>query len=346
MRRSLLVCLLAFSAVVVSACSSGGGAAPARATGGGGGGGGGAGATTPSPSAVATATPAPLPLYAIDALRARVRVPGTLTAGAPLPGGPGYAKHEVTWNSAGSTMTGVLDVPSGAGPFPVVIVNHGYVPVGQYYVGQDSNKYADPFAEAGFVTISPNYPGYAGSGPGTTGVPSIVNTAISDMDLISALPSLSQADPTRVAVAGHSNGGGVSEILLAADSRVKAVVLYAPVSTDMADNARKFWFARGSGDGTTATGGLPSPDQAPAAYALMSPRGHLPAAGPPTLVMQGTRDEDIPAAWTSATMAALQAAGIRSQFVSFDGAMHNFTGADLGRANSLAISWLNDAVGR
>jgi dipeptidyl aminopeptidase/acylaminoacyl peptidase len=282
------------------------------------------------------------PPYAIEALRARVRVPGTLTVGAPLPGGPGYAKHSVTWISAGSTMTGVLDVPGGPGPFPVVIVNHGYVPVGQYYVGQDSDKYADPFAAAGFVTISPNYPGYAGSGPGTPGVPPIVNQAISDMDLVSALSSLPQADTARVAVAGHSNGGGVSEILLAADSRVKAVVLYAPVSTDMADNARKWWVLRGP----EGTGGLPSPDQDPTAYALLSPRSHLPASGPPTLVMQGTRDEDIPADWTSATVTALQAAGIRSQFVSFDGAMHNFAGADLGRANSLAIAWLRDGLGQ
>jgi dipeptidyl aminopeptidase/acylaminoacyl peptidase len=328
--------LLVLVGVTVSACSSGGGGAspPARTSAGS------APASTPSPTGSSTPTPVPLPAYAIDALRSRVRVPGAITVGEPLPGGPGYAKHAVTWSSAGSTMTGVLDVPTGPGPFPVVIVNHGYVPVGQYYVGQDSNKYADPLAGAGFVTISPNYPGYAGSGPGTPGVPPIVNQAISDMDLVSALSSLPQADPSRVAVAGHSNGGGVSEILLAADSRIKAVVLYAPVSTDMADNARKWWVARGA----QGTGGLPSPDQDPTAYALMSPRGHLPPSGPPTLVMQGTRDEDIPAAWTSATVSGLQAAGIHTSFVSFDGAMHNFAGADLGRANSLAIAWLRDAL--
>jgi uncharacterized protein len=297
-------------------------------------------AASPSPAASPTPTAVRLPAYAIEALRQRVRVPGTLAVGAALPGGPGYAKHAVTWTSGGSTMTGVLDVPVGSGPFPVVVVNHGYVPVGQYYVGQDSNKYADPFAAAGFVTISPNYPGYSGSGPGVAGVPPIVAEAISDLDLVSALPSLPQADTSRVAVAGHSNGGGVSLILLAADPRVRAAVLYAPVSSDMADNARKWWVAHGA----EGTGGLPTPDQDPTAYALMSPRGHLPAAGPATLVMQGTADEDIPASWTSATMAALQAAGIANRFVSFAGAMHNFAGGDLSRANSLAVSWLRDSL--
>lgn len=341
MRPSLRCCALGvLAAAALAGCSGGSGGSPsARPSGSGN-----AAAARPSPSDRPTPSPTPLPPYAIEALRQRAHVPGTITVGAPLAGGPGYAKHAVTWTSAGATMTGVLDVPSGAGPFPVVIVNHGYVAVSQYYVGQDSNKYADPYAAAGFLTISPNYPGYAGSDPGTPGVPAIVAEAISDMDLISALPSLPQADPTRIAVAGHSNGGGVSEILLAADSRVKVVVLYAPVSTDMADNARKFWFAHGPGDPSASTGGLPSPDQDPAAYALMSPRAHLPASGPPTLIMQGTRDEDIPAGWTAATVSALQAAGIRTQFVSFDGAMHNFVGADLSRANALAISWMRDAL--
>jgi acetyl esterase/lipase len=45
------------------------------------------------------------------------------------------------------------------------------------------------------------------------------------------------------------------------------------------------------------------------------------------------------------TTAALQEAGIRAQFVSFPGAMHNFQGSDLIRANRLAIEWLRGAVG-
>ena len=158
----------------------------------------------------------------------------------------------MTWQSMGSTMTGVLDIPDGSGPFPVVVVNHGYVPESQYYVGQGSSKYADPMASAGFVTVSPNYPGYAGSGPAPPELPSIVGQAIADMDLITALATLLQADTHRVAVAGHSNGGGVALILLASDDRVRAVALYAPVSSNMIDNARRLWAD------PNATGDLPS----------------------------------------------------------------------------------------
>jgi dipeptidyl aminopeptidase/acylaminoacyl peptidase len=293
-----------------------------------------------SPSAAPTPTPAPLPPYAIDALRARPHTPGTVSVGRRLGGGAGYSTYVATWPSQGGMMTGVLHLPDGSGPFPVVIVNHGYVPASQYYVGQDSSKYADSLAPAGFLCVSPNYPGYSGSGPADPGVPPIVAEAMSDMDLISALPSLAQADTSKVAVAGHSNGGGVALILLAADARVRAAVLYAPVSSDMADNARKWWVHTAGGTGT-----VPSPDSDPQAYALMSPRGHLPANGPATLVMQGTNDEDIPAEWTAATIQALQAAGTRTRFVSFPGAMHNFRNADLIRANGLAVDWLRSVFG-
>lgn len=295
-------------------------------------------------SAGSTASPSPsaasLPPYAIETLRHRPRATGRITIGDAIGPGPGYAKYHLSWTSDGDTMTGVLDIPSGSGRFPVVLVNHGYAPVSQYYEGLDTAPYADPMASAGFLTISPSYPGYLGSGPGATNVPPIVGQAISDLDLISELPTLPQADPTRVAVAGHSNGGGVAEILMAAHAGLRAAVLYAPVSSDMADNATKWWVHSAGG-----TGGLPDPAADPGAYHLLSPRPWFDSRTPPALIMQGTADPEIPAEWTAATVQALQSDGAQVQFVSFPGATHIFGGADLSRANSLAIDWLKSWMG-
>ncbi|MFN2582420.1 MAG: alpha/beta hydrolase family protein [Candidatus Dormibacteria bacterium] len=235
-------------------------------------------------------------------------------------------------------MTGVIDIPDGGGQHPVVVVNHGYVAADQYSVGEDSAKYAEPMASAGYLTISPNYPGYSGSGPGESGVPNIVAEAISDIDLISELRTLPQADLSRIAVAGHSNGGGVALILMVADSAIRTAVLYAPVSSDMADNARKWWVPAGT------TAGLPSPDVNPQPYAAMSPRPFFSAHTPPALIMQGSSDEQIPAAWTSATVNALQQVGARVSCVSFPDAMHIFAGGDLAHANDLAIAWLRSTM--
>ena len=285
-------------------------------------------ATTPSP------TPE-LPAYAIEALRARSYTGGWLTLGERLRGTAQYAGYRITWPSQGGVMTGEADIPRGPGPFPVAVVDHGFIPAPLYRPGQDSTKYADAYAAAGILTVAPDYPGYAGSAPGEPDLVSIEAEAVEVMDLIGALPSLPQADPGRVAVTGHSNGGGVAELVMVIDPRVRSVVLYAPVSTDMADNARKWWTRHPGGAGP-----LGSPDADPAAYAHISPRNYLRAGGPPVLVLQGDADEQIPAEWTAATVAALHATGVTTRLVSFPGASHNLAGADLVRANALAVDWM------
>jgi uncharacterized protein len=291
----------------------------------------------PVPAAPAP-TPA-LPAYAIDSLRARSYAGGRLHLGSVIAATARYTAHRVTWPSQGGMMTGVADIPRGAGPFPVAVVNHGFIPQAAYRVGADSSKYADAYASQGFLCVSPDDPGYAGSAPPEPDLVPIEAEAVADLDLIGALPSLPQADTRHVAVVGHSNGGGVAELVMVIDPRLSAAVLYAPVSTDMADNARRWWTRHPGG-----TGPLGSPDADPLAYALVSPRNHLRPGGPPVLILQGTLDEDIPAAWTAATLAALQAHGVRSRFVSFPGATHNLVGADLQRANRLAEDWMRGAA--
>ena len=287
-----------------------------------------------APSATPSSIPA-LPAYAIASLRARSYTGGRLTVGARLGGTARVATYRISWPSQGGVMTGEAEIPAGPGPFPVAVVDHGYIPPSQYRAGQDSTKYADAFAAAGILTVAPDYPGYAGSAPPEPDLVPIEAEAVAVMDLIGSLPTLPQADPGRVAVTGHSNGGGVAELVMVVDPRVRSVVLYAPVSTDMADNARRWWTRHPGGAGP-----LGSPDADPAAYASISPRNFLRAAGPPVLILQGDADEQIPAEWTSATLAALRAAGVTTRLVTFPGATHNLAGADLARANALAVDWM------
>jgi hypothetical protein len=44
--------------------------------------------------------------------------------------------------------------------------------------------------------------------------------------------------------------------------------------------------------------------------------------------------------WTEATVAALHAAGVTTRLVTVPGATHNLAGADLARANGLAVDWM------
>jgi len=54
------------------------------------------------------------------------------------------------------TITGVMHVPHGVGPFPVVILNHGYIPPSRYWSGADTWRAADYLARHGYLTIAPD----------------------------------------------------------------------------------------------------------------------------------------------------------------------------------------------
>src|SRR2546429_5840293 len=197
-------------------------------------------AATPTQSPMTQPTPA-LPPYYVESLRARSYPGGRIEIGDQMLRGAGFTKHHMTWPSGGQTMTGTISLPDGPGPFPVAVIEHGFIPPERYWIGQDSGIFGDPMAAHGFIAVAPNWPGYSGSGPAPVGLPQIVGQLVTALDLVSSLGSLPQADTGRVAFVGHSNGGGISQLAMVVDPRVRAVVLHGPVSTDMAAKRGKWW---------------------------------------------------------------------------------------------------------
>jgi len=302
-------------------------------------------AATPTPiPAVANPAPTPTPTPALPAnylesLRVHPRPGGQVTVGDLMWRGPGFAKYHVSWPSGGQTMTGTISLPDGGGPFPVVVVNHGHIASDSYWIGQDSGIFGDPMAAHGFISIAPNYPNYSGSGPGAPGLTTNQQIAVVDMDLASSLASLPQADPNRLAVVGHSQGGGVSQILLVVDPRFKAVVLHAPVSSDEAENARRLH----DRNGTWPAAGDPA--QNADYYAHASPRNYFAAGEAPVLLVQGTLDHTIPAAHTQGTYDALTAKGVEAQLKWIQGGDHDLVGANLEAAVAAQEAWIRKALG-
>ena len=50
-----------------------------------------------------------------------------------------------------------MNVPQGEGPFPVVLVLHGYVDPARYNTLTYTTGYADALARAGYLVIHPNF---------------------------------------------------------------------------------------------------------------------------------------------------------------------------------------------
>jgi dipeptidyl aminopeptidase/acylaminoacyl peptidase len=247
----------------------------------------------------------------------------------------------MAWPSGGQVMTGTISIPDGPGPFPVVVVNHGFIPAERYWIGQDSGIFGDPMAAHGWISAAPNWPGYAGSGPKPPDLPDLAGELVTALDLVSSLQTLPQADVKRgVAFVGHSNGGGVSQLAMVVDPRVKAVVLHAPIPSDGLENGRRAWMRR-----PESVSMLGNPDEHPENYQHFSPRNYFTAGQPPTLLVQGTADHTIRGEWTQATYDALQAKGVKSRLVWVPGGDHDLVGADLEHAVAEQEAWVRAAFG-
>jgi len=275
----------------------------------------------PTPTPEPTATPHPLAAYTIEGLRARSYPGGTIEITDTVLETEAYTYYYIRYPSDGLRITGGLHVPRGEGPFPVVVLCHGYIPPDQYWTGADTIGAADELARRGFLCLAPDFRGWGGSDVG----PNYFRTGIviDTLNLISSLSSLPQADPARVGLWGHSMGGGLVAKAICIDERIRAAVLYAPVSGWDLDNIRKW------GDGARPDDPL-GPLYAEAAQdeqflRATSPLFHFHFVACPVQIHIGTADTVTPPDWSRALRDSLQLAGKEVAYFEYPGEGHAFS---------------------
>ncbi len=171
--------------------------------------------------------------YTIEGMRQRDFPGGVIQVGTLLAEEASFRRYAITYPSDGLTISGILQVPPGSGPFPVIILNHGYYDRSAYFSGAGTWQQAGFLNQRGYLTIAPDYRSWGSSDSGL----SLFHTGlVSDvLNLIASLPSLPQADPSKVGLWGHSMGGGIITKVLTIGDGVKAAVLHAPNSANDAD---------------------------------------------------------------------------------------------------------------
>ena len=186
---------------------------------------------TPDPETL----PEDHPLYAhtLAGLRARDFPGGEIEVRQLMAEGAAFNRYYISYPSDGLTITGIMQVPHGEGPFPVAVLLHGYIDRHLYAAGADTWQAAGYLNQFGYLTIAPDYRSWGGSDADT----SLFHMGLvaDTLNLLSSLPSLPQADPEKVVLWGHSMGGGIATKVLVLDDRPLAAVLYAPNSPDDAD---------------------------------------------------------------------------------------------------------------
>jgi dipeptidyl aminopeptidase/acylaminoacyl peptidase len=238
-----------------------------------------------------------------------------------------YTRYLISYRSGDLSISGLMNVPHGDGPFPVLILNHGYIPPDEYSTGRGFERSQDHLPRNGFVVLHTDYRNYGGSDHDPRNEVSLrigyIEDAINAVQAVkrSALPYL---DATRIGMVGHSMGGGVTlGAIVVRPDLVDAAVVFAPVSSDAVDNFDR-WIRRRPALAARVLNRYGTPRANPSFWRDVSARTFFDRVRTPVQIHHGTDDESVPVAWSRDTHGALRAAGARAALHIYPGEHHDF----------------------
>ncbi len=243
-----------------------------------------------------------------------------------------YTSYDVTYRSRSTTprgeesyrISGVLNVPTGRGPFPAVVLAHGYIDPAVYERGQGMTRERGYLAARDYIALHVDYRNHAESDDDPQ-YQQRMRLGYS-ADVINAVKALRASDEVpvedeRIALFGRSMGGGVIlKALIAEPGLVQAAAPWASVSSLEGQNYNQFQRNDPSDSALTSAlirrHGLPEDN--PEFWRANSSRPYFDRITEPVLMVHGRFDDTCPPRWATATQQALVRAGVDSRIQRYD----------------------------
>jgi dipeptidyl aminopeptidase/acylaminoacyl peptidase len=242
-----------------------------------------------------------------------------------------YTRYSITYKSEGLKISGIMNVPKGKGPFPVLILNHGFIEPNFYSNGQGLKREQDFLARNGYVVLHSDYRNHAQSDSDPAADVRPRSGYVEDvLNAVSAVKnsSFDFLDKENIGMLGHSMGGGIAlNVMVTKPEAVKAVVLLAPinssykvnfdkwVATEMSETAQKFYALYGRYE------------ENPEVWESFSARNYFSKVKVPVLLHQGTLDQDVPVEWSRELAELLKNEGKEIIYYEYPGEPHTFINA-------------------
>jgi dipeptidyl aminopeptidase/acylaminoacyl peptidase len=209
--------------------------------------------------------------------------------------------------------------------FPVIVQFRGYIDQERYTTGDGTRRSAEVFAANGFISLAPDFLGYGGSDtPSEDIFEERFQTYTAALTLLASIGNLANADPERIGVWGHSNGGQIALTVLEVLRKAIPTVLWAPVSkpfpysilyyTDEASDRGKFLRRKLAEFENNYDADL---------YSMPN---YLDRIITPLQIHQGTADDAVPVEWSNELVQLLKESGKDVSYFTYVGADHNLAG--------------------
>lgn len=264
-----------------------------------------------------TPTPVPTPLYKYSIENLNLAPEGKLTVNED---------DTFIFEIGGlrKKTTGQIHFPplGWKGKRPVVVMWRGYQDVNTYQTGFGTQRVAAELARAGYITVAPDFLGYAASDAAAADIfEARFQSYWTAVSLLKSLGQLDQWDKKNVFMWAHSNGGQVALQVLEATGREIPTILWAPVSKGFPYSA--LVYTDQSDDGGKLIRGELSKFESIYDVDKFSVDKYLDRIKAPMLVQQGTADTDVPYWWSDGLVKRLKVQEVKVEYVKYPGADHN-----------------------
>lgn len=310
---------------------------------------------------VVQATPTPLPTptpvspLAIGALREKSYPGSAITIEQTLSDGSNYHRFIVSYLSDGLTIYGLLTVPIGQKPlggWPVIVINHGYIPPTEYSSVSSYASVVTPFASSGYIVFKPDYRGN-GNSQGTPTQVYVSDGYVTDsLNALASIKKYTNGNPNKIGIWGHSMGGNITLHELVLPVQVQAVDIWSGVVGNYTD-ILSWWDKRVATGVLTTQNDLETdqlvnefrsqhgtPSSNPAFWQAIDPTNYLQSVASPVFIQVGTADAVVPPNFSTSLYSSLKNVGKTVQLVTYPGADHNLA-PDSASAMEASIAFFN-----
>jgi dipeptidyl aminopeptidase/acylaminoacyl peptidase len=283
----------------------------------------------------------PLEKYSFESLKKATFEPSNITIGKVLKEDNKftskmfYIQMKTSLKKNPQKVSGLINIPKTPGTYPVIVMFRGYVDEKVFTSGEGTRRTAEVLASNGFITVAPDFLGFGESDPYAKDqlearfetYPTAITTLESIKNLNAALETATEsagikADPEKIGIWGHSNGGHISLATLAITGKKYPTVLWNPVSKPFPYTI--FFFMDELDDHGKALRKEIANFEELYDIEKFSPPNYYKWINAPIQLHQGAADESVPQKWSDELNEKLKSMDKDVEYFVYPGEDHNF----------------------